>query len=210
MKINITTNIPSEAEKAILKLSKKFKRFEAKKLNILIKESTNKRALKDMEGVGGYCPAPDFIQISIDPDHRKFKTDPTGAVLRSFAHELYHSIRFNTGVSRPKGTMLDCLIDEGLADQFVSETTGRLPIWNKRYSPVMLKKLLKRFSKIADNKVTKRLYNDWFIKGSKRGIPRWIGYSLGLHIVRTYQQKHKRVQVIKLISISSDEIFNDN
>jgi uncharacterized protein YjaZ len=211
MKIVKKIKISPNVENAISIFFNKFGKNKIKKLHILIKESANKSALKDMEGVGGYCPRPDFIQISIDPEHPKFKADPVGAVSRSFAHELYHAMRFAKGASRPDGTMLGCVIDEGLADQFVWETTGRLPVWNKRLSPTDAKRLLKEFNKIADKKVDDKKYERWFIKGSKKSnIPRWAGYSLGLMIVQSYLRKHKRLSVKKMLAIASEEILNGN
>jgi uncharacterized protein YjaZ len=211
MKIVKEIKISLDLEKAILKLSDKVKKYGSKKLKVLIVRSDNKSALKDMDGVGGYCPRPDFIQISIDPEHPKFKADPVGAVSRSFAHELYHAMRFANGASRPDGTMLDCVIDEGLADQFVREATGRLPVWNKCLSPTDARRLIKEFNKIAHKKVDDKKYERWFIKGSKKGnIPRWAGYSLGLMIVRSHLRKHKRLSAKKMLATPSEEILNGN
>jgi uncharacterized protein YjaZ len=209
MKIVKKIKISPDLEEAILKLSDKVKKYEPKHLKVLIVRSDNKSALKDMEGVGGYCPRSNFIQISIDPDHPKYKADPVGAVLRSFAHELYHAMRFATGASRPDGTMLDCVIDEGLADQFVFEATGRLPVWNKHLSLIKTKRLFKEFNKIYRKKVNDKNYGTWFTKGSKiNHIPRWVGYSLGLMIVRSYLRKHKGSSVKKMLAITSEEILN--
>jgi Predicted Zn-dependent protease len=209
MKIVKQIKISPEVENAISTQLNKFWKNKTKKLLILIKESASKSALKDMEGVGGYCPRSDFIQISIDPDHPKFKADPVGAVSRSFAHELYHAMRFAMGASRPDGTMLDCIVDEGLADQFVFEATGRLPTWNKHLSSIEIKRLFKEFNKIFRKKVNDKNYGTWFARGSKKSnIPRWAGYSLGLMIVRFYLRKHKGSSAKKMLAITSEEILN--
>jgi len=162
----------------------------------------NKLALAEMEGVGGYCPSPDFIKISIDPDHPKFKKDPVGTVARSLCHELYHALRFATGVSSPNGSLLDCVIDEGLADQFVFESLGCLPIWNKRLPARKLGSLMKKLKKIYSRKINDQSYSDWFIKGSKnKDIPKWAGYSLGLVLVRSYEKMHGIDSVLKLVKL---------
>jgi len=209
MKIDKQVKISEGAENSILKLVAGLDRHVSPNLKVLIKESTNKEALKDMEGVGGYCPAPNFIQISIDKDNTKFKADPVGAITRSFAHELYHAMRYFNGSSAPDGSLLDCVVDEGLADQFVFETFHELPVWNKDLSDKISDELLELFLKTKTEKVNDDNYNDWFIKGSSdKNIPRWAGYSLGLKIVRSYQKKHRINSVLELLSMSSLDIVN--
>jgi len=209
MKIDKHVEISIAIENNILELTAKMKRYISPSLKVLIKESTNKDVLKDMDGVGGYCPAPDFIQISIDKDNQKFKDDPVGAVTRSFAHELYHSMRFFNGASAPNGLLLDCIVDEGLADQFVFEILHELPVWNKKLSDKISNKLLSAFLKVWSEKVNDDNYNDWFIKGSTdKNIPRWAGYSLGLKIVRSYQKQHGINSVLEMLLTPSRDIIN--
>jgi|GEM_PF-937094 len=180
-----------------------------KNLKIAFSIAKNKRALADMEGVGGYCPSPKTIQISIDPDHPEFKHDPLGTVSRSLAHELYHAIRFGSGASSPNGKLFDCAIDEGLADRFVFEELGRLPSWSKKIKHGEFNRLTAKFLRIANCKITDSNYSDWFIKGSKRKkIPRWVGYSIGLEIVRKYQRTIRNNSVLDLIKIPASEFGN--
>jgi len=178
-------------------------------LKIKFKIASNPKALKAMEGVGGYCPSKKSIQISIDANHPKFKRDPVGALSRSLAHELFHALRFATGVSSPNGTMLDCVVDEGLADCYVHETLGRYPVWNKRLTPDKAKKLLSKFDKIKTRKVSDALYEDWFIKGSKtKNIPRWAGYALGRVIIKRYLFHCPQKRTIDLVGVKGKLLVN--
>jgi uncharacterized protein YjaZ len=177
-----------------------------KNLKISFRLAKNKRALADMEGVGGYCSSPEIMQISIDLDHHKFKRDPVGAVSRSLAHELYHAIRFGSGASSPNGRLFDCAVDEGLADQFVFEELGKLPSWNKKINREEFDRLVPKFLSIANHKITDNNYSDWFIKGSKKKkIPRWAGYSIGLEIIRKYERTMQTNSVLDLVKIPASE-----
>ena len=182
---------------------------EFKNLKIIFCLAKNKRALKEMEGVGGYCPSPKTIQISIDLEHPKFKRDPVGAVSRSLAHELYHAIRFGSGISSPNGMLFDCVLDEGLADQFVFEEFGRLPSWSKKLKQKEYNRLAAKLHRIANRKITENNYSEWFIKGSKKKkIPRWAGYSMGLEIVRKYQRTMRNNSVLDLVKNPATEFGN--
>jgi hypothetical protein len=54
MNIDKQIEISKDIEDNILELAAKVDGYISPNLNVLIKESTNKVALKDMDGVGGY------------------------------------------------------------------------------------------------------------------------------------------------------------
>ena len=194
-------------KEAIWVVFKKAGKLNTRQIDILVKVPKNKSALADLEGIGGYCPSPNFIQLSIDTAHKRFIKDPAGAISRSFAHELYHAARFNSGASKPQSTFLNCLIDEGLADQFVFELTGKLPIWNKPLVLATRKRLMKMLVRKMNSKMTDKDYDDWFIKGSlAKKIPRFVGYSLGLYLVRHYLKKYPKQSVKSLVATPAKEI----
>lgn len=194
--------------KIIEKVCKSLKSQQRNNLKIIVETTESKPVLNLLEGIGAFCPTFSLIKIRIDIKNKKFRADPSGAFSRSLAHEFYHAVRFGLKTSKAQGTFLQCIIDEGLADQFVWEVTKTLPVWNKPLIPALRQRLLKLIFKKADNTMTDKDYDDWFIIGSKRKqIPRWAGYTLGLYIVRKYLKHHRGTSACLLIRKRANQII---
>ena len=136
-------------------------------------------------GVGGYTDAINStIYISIDT-HKKIAAESITATLD---HEFYHLKRHQlTGLPR---TLLERILDEGLACKYEAEVHGKPPI----YARVKLNAdLIKRISEhFGDTRDTDR----WFFGGSN--IPKWAGYSLGYTLINEYATKN-RTTALKIV-----------
>lgn len=187
----------------------KARKSDLDRVSVLVRETSDESLLEDLEGVGGYCPSADFIQLSIDPSNRKFVRNPSGALARSFAHEPHHAARIHAGINVTHRTFLEYIVSEGLVDQFVYEITGRLPVWNKPLSPPEMDRLFKMVEKNGKTSMTDKDYEEWFLTGSReKNIPRWAGYSLGLYAVRRYLKSHPKESAIKLTAMPAGNILS--
>ena len=145
-------------------------------IDIVIKEADNTESLKNLDGIGAYCPSGYFVQLSIDINHKSFSKSPEKIIEKSLIHELHHAARRQAGVKIDKSSFLECVFSEGLADYFVYEITGDLPKWIIAIDSKVRKRLMTRLKQIANTKWTERDYKDWFIVGSKKHkIPIWTG-----------------------------------
>ena len=177
-------------------------------IDILIRESDSPELLKDLNGIGAYCPSGHFVQLAIDINHSSFGKSPAMIIEKSLIHELHHASRRQAGVKIDNGSFLECLISEGLADYFVYEITGDLPKWTTAVRFKNKKTLLAKVKQMANTKMTPQKYEDWFIAGSKRHkIPRWTGYALGFEIVKNFLEKNPEKSAGSLITIPVEKIF---
>ena len=138
-------------------------------------------------GFGGHAVTKNTIFIPINPSFLNLEMSFKENLSRTIAHELYHCLRNFT--AEGKHTLLEALVNEGLADHFGIEITGKEPEkWDTALTKVQFKKLYKQAEKEFDNST----YNHWawFFGSQKEGIPRWSGYTIGFAIVGDYLKKH--------------------
>lgn len=177
-------------------------------IDIVIREADNPKLLKDLDGIGAYCPSEHFVQLSIDTNHASFGKSPEKLIEKSLIHELHHAARRQAGVKIDKSSFLECMFSEGLADYFVYEITSDLPKWTTAINSKDKKRLIERAKKIASKKLTQQDYEDWFITGSKKHkIPRWTGYALGFEIVKNFLEKNPERSASSLTTVPIDKIF---
>lgn len=180
------------------------KRLPLKNVGILIREipPDRKYIYKDLGGIGGYCPNSQLVEIGVDLTHPKFIRYGVLLLAISIAHELHHAARRQAGVNISRGTFLECLWSEGLADWFAYEFTGRKPIWDKPLTDQEFNTLLAKARRNFKGTFTNRMYDDWFIKGSgKKGLPRWAGYALGFEMVRRYFKHNPGSTTVSMIGV---------
>lgn len=152
--------------------------------------------LKDVDGVGGFSPSDDYVQIALDFSYPNLKKTLEKSIERTLIHELHHTQRYKA--KQFGKTLFEFMVSEGLADNFVFEITGNVPKWaNALTNRQKIKLLQKAKSEMNKNSFS---YEDWFIHGSKkRDIPKWAGYSLGFELVQEYLEKHSDISAAKLV-----------
>lgn len=217
--INIIIKLPN-ASKTLSRQINQIARITVKKvrgiikfddIKIVIKKSKNSKTLQDIDGVGGYCPSADFVELSIDLNHPQFLKSPKKVIEKSLIHELHHVARNQAGIKLSKETFLENMFSEGLADQFVFEMTGSLPRWIIDISKNNKTKLFKKAKKYFNKKITKQNYNKWFTKGSSESdIPKYAGYALGLDLVRRYLKNNSWESAASLVALPVKNIFITN
>ena len=197
--------IKNEVRQTFKNISNKLK---LNNVSLIIREvKRNKKTLEAMWGVGGSCPNSKMIELSIDPTHPKFKKNKNFLITSIVAHELNHIVRRRSGINISHCTFLECLWSEGLADYYAVEITGKRPVWNKKLKNK--RSLLKKAQPLFNKYCTYKMYEDWFVIGSKKKkISRWTGYSLGYEMVKKYL-KNKKQKWTSLINIPVNQVnFN--
>jgi uncharacterized protein YjaZ len=180
------------------------KRIKFKNAKIDVYLEAKPEELEDTNGVRGYCPFDSLIEITVDLNHPDFDFD---SVKLTLAHELYHLARRQSGIKIGESTVLECLISEGLADHFVYETYGLTPVWITKLDKIEATKLLKKISPILDENIDDEIYEDWFLRGSKKlGIAKWSGYSLGYMLVSMILKKNKKLDSVSFLDVPANEI----
>ena len=198
-------SIRKSARATIKKVRRKIKLGN---IDILIKESERPEFLKDVNGVGGYCPSGHFVQLDIDIKHLSFRRSPQQIIEKTLIHELHHAARRQAKVRIFGGSFLESIFSEGLADHFVLELTGSLPIWTISLTKKDEEQLMKRAQREFKQKVTYKDYDDWFIIGSKkRNIPRWTGYALGFTLVENYLRNNPQRSAASLVAVPVGKIL---
>jgi len=178
-------------------------------LQVVVKEANHPDDLKDIGGVGGYCPGEKLIELSVDVNHPMFQKLWGQLVRRSLLHELHHAARRQAGIATGEGSFLECLFSEGLADRFVYDLTNIKPVWVIDLEPEIMAELSEKAKEIFNQPVTDKLYDDWFIEGSKElNIPRWAGYALGYKLVNDYLSQHSDSSAASLVSVSALSLIN--
>lgn len=178
-------------------------------IDILIRESENPKQLKDLNGVGAYCPSANFVQISLDITHPFFCKFPSDAIKKPLIHELHHAVRRNYGINIDKSTFLECVWSEGLADYFVYLLTGDLSKWIIKLNSSTKLYLLRRLNKEKNKEMTLVDYEKWFIAGSKKEkIPKWAGYSLSFELVKVFLERNKNITIGQLTKLPAGRYIN--
>jgi hypothetical protein len=177
-------------------------------VDIVIKESETPEIFKDMDGIGGYCPSGFFVQLSIDKNHPSFLKSSGKVIEKTLIHELHHAARMQAGVLMNRSTFLEYLFSEGLADNFVHELTGDMPIWIPQLDKDDKRKLLRRAKRRFSNNFTPKDHRLWFIEGSKsQHIPRFAGYAIGYDIVSNYLKRNPDKSAASLVNTPVEKVL---
>lgn len=176
------------------------------KIDIVIKKADKPANLKNLNGVGGYCPSGSFVQLDIDTNHPAFGKNIKNIIEKPLIHELNHAARRQVGIEIDKRSFWECVFSEGLADVFVYKITGNFPKWSIEVKSNK-KRLVKKLQKIANDKTTLQNYKDWFIEGSKKQkIPQWTGYALGDEVVKNFIEKNPKRTMASIINKPASQI----
>ena len=152
------------------------------KLAIHIFPSYNKFINTQMSGVSGYTSNSRNVLIFISP-----QKDLQTALENTLAHEFAHSIAFKYHKWQ---SLLDCLIFEGLADNFRESVMGGKPApWSIALSQTNARKTFIKLKKFLNSK-NENLYSQVFL-GYSNKYPLWSGYAIGYQIMKSYFKHNK-------------------
>ena len=137
--------------------------------------------------IGGRTYTSEYIQVAVDPAADDISEDIFFEVI---SHELAHAARWGKNDERML-TLFDGLINEGLAVAFEEEIIMNNQIATPQFflqsvagrSDAENEKILAVLSNELDNE--RYDYDAIFFDG-REDLPRWSGYSLGLHLVKKY------------------------
>lgn len=156
-------------------------------------------------GVGGYCPSGSLVFVWFNSGFKDFDRTIRGHLPRTLAHELHHAARWQAvGYGQ---TLLEAVVTEGLASHFEMEVFGGKP---QRWDTALELRQVAKFMSVAEKEFHQKDYShqDWFFGSAKRKIPRWAGYALGYHLVRSYLAKHPKQPASKLVSLPARKILS--
>jgi uncharacterized protein YjaZ len=199
----------SRIEKRILILSKKCNKvLPTSELNAFIfpfaKTRKSVKVINDLCGVTAYTPWQKNFLLQIHPQKEWIKyLDMT------IVHEFNHSVRMQYFTTKNKEwTILDCIVLEGLADNFVRQITGFIPTWARPFPKNIEQKIFKQIEEKIHQKVT---YYDFHEKigimfGNKE-FPQWSGYRIGYSIVNNFLLENSKTTFQELIKLDANEIL---
>jgi len=177
-------------------------------IDIVIRESESPELFKDIDGIGGVCPTGNFVLLNIDRNHPSFRISPGKLIEKTLIHELHHAARMQAGVLMGKGSFLEQLFSEGLADYFVYELTGGLGKWIPAMTTEDKMKLMRRVKRKYSKDFTQKDHRDWFVRGSKsQRIPQFAGYAIGFELVKNFLTKNPEKSAASLVATPVEEIL---
>lgn len=141
----------------------------------------------DYLGIGGRCINKHLVMIVINPSFPGLKKTILSDLKRIIAHESYHCTRNYT--YGQKYTLLDSLVNEGLADHYEIELFQSPP---QRWDTTLHNDQITQYMEMAKRELHNPTYNHraWFFGSKEKQIPRWTGYTLGFHLVGRYLKNH--------------------
>jgi len=179
-------------------------RLHSKSTWIFVFPTFNLFVKKKMEGVTGSSFWKNTILLFIHPEAKKWQTPLANTVVHEFTHSVenkYFPISSST-------TLLDSLIFEGQAENFViSIFKCKLRFGARALNKTQSKKLLRKLQK-KDllYSTSRKLYYSVFFEGKK--YPLWAGYSIGYQIVKGFLKKNKNLTWEEIIKLKPNEILN--
>ncbi|MDG5789146.1 DUF2268 domain-containing putative Zn-dependent protease [Evansella sp. AB-P1] len=165
----------------------------------------NNWLMKGMKGKNGIT-FPEFILLFIKD---KLPIKEKKALL---LHEYHHACRlFHQDVNEKNVTLLESIIMEGLAEWEVEKRLGNNYVapWMTLYSEELLINWWKRG--IGDRKMLQgRKKHVPYLYGGTNGYPKWIGYSIGFHMVKSYMANYKKISSLQLLKTEPTVIFQNS
>lgn len=154
-------------------------------------------------GIGGFAADGHTVFVALDPDHEGFDAAVERELFPTVAHELHHVARRQA--SQRGRTLLDALVNEGLADHFAMELTGvGPPPWARALTPEQAATLASRAREEYDNPRYDHIA--WFFGSDELGIPRWTGYALGFKLVGDYLARNPGTKASALATAPSSTL----
>lgn len=152
----------------------------------------------------GWTHSAEKVRITLNPKFPDKEKLLYEELPRSISHELHHAVRANALPHEPK-TLGATLISEGLAVQFETEVWGGKP---SAWATALTEEQLSVVRDAAATEIGNDHYDHaaWFF-GSGH-LPRWAGYTLGVHLVGEYLALHPRETAASLVSTPSAVILD--
>lgn len=137
-------------------------------------------------------------------------TDLNATELKAlFAHEYHHICRLHyLNLPLENLSLMDAVVFEGMAEHAVEQLYGEsyLSPWTKRYTK---KESIKHWEEhFVDALFIKGVNNfrSYLYGDEERGLPNWIGYCIGYHIVQSFQQNDVGVNSVDVLSLPTNRI----
>jgi len=197
----------SKIEKRILLLSKQCERIlPTSEVNVFIfpiaRTRENRKVIDDLHGVTAYTPWQKNFVIFVHPQ-RDWKRYFDMTVV----HEYNHSVRMQHFPPDKNRTILDWIILEGMADNFVKAVTGFIPTWARPFPKKTEVKILEKIKDRVFNKVDYYSFHENLgIMFGDKEFPHWAGYRIGSSIVSNFLRKNP-VTFEKLVKMDSADFF---
>ena len=152
-------------------------------------------------GFGGYTLTNNLLMIPIDSKFESLEESVKKNLSRLIVHELYHCLRDYSFEGQP--TLLESLINEGLADCFEIEISNEKP---SLLDTALNENQLQKFNEQAKKEYNNKEYNHdaWFF-GTTDDIPKWTGYTLGFFLVKNYLEKHPKEKPSTIYGLKAEE-----
>jgi len=155
-------------------------------------------------GEGGYTVSGDWFHIYIDPTKKKSEIRNTieKIIPETIYHEMSHVARWNTtgyGLS-----LLDAIITEGLATVFADEQWSDYEAPWAHSSKKEIISLLNIFKQRDKKKDDFYNHEEWFY--GTDNLPRWIGYKIGFHVIKSFRKNNRDISWSKIMEMTSDRI----
>lgn len=163
--------------------------------NLFVKEK--------MFGVNGFTPCANTFHVFLYTQKYNKKM-----FQKMIAHEFNHSVFMDYhNLIYTQLTLLDSLILEGLAQNFVESLFREPGPWAKAIPLKECKEVFSRVEKSINSK-DYHIYSELFFEGKK--YPLWAGYSLGYQIVKSFLKIQKKISWGEIMKLSSLSILENS
>src|SRR5271157_3727429 len=141
--------------------------------------STNDKLIKkERGGIAGFAVNDCTLSLGINRSASRWKRFVTGEV----AHEFSHVVRFQR-IGNKHQSILDCLVQEGLAQCFAEQVTGRVRPWSTAITHEQARKVWAKLGRKL-NREDRTLYERVFFKQKDKEFPHWSGYTIGYLMIK--------------------------
>ena len=172
--------------------------------NILVFPCFNSFVINNMSGVTGFTPCKNTFHLFIHPS-AKWKNTLGKEVGHEFNHSVfmdYHNVNCHE-----IDTLLNIIIFEGLAENFVERVFEKPNIWAKAVSLKKCNEVLPKIKKLLNSR-NQRVYYSLFFEGKK--YPLWAGYAIGYQIVKSFLRNNKTIEWKDILRIKPEIIFKES
>ena len=181
---------------------KKCEKYIDKKIYVFLFPTFDEFAVKNMNGVSGFCPWKNTLLIFIN-----FNKEWKKYLKESLIHELAHALSPYIKLETPIGFWL---VLEGLAENFKDFILpGNKSNWTKAISE---KKSWEIFEQLKNNNWLEsedfEKYAEVFYGTGK--YPLWAGYTIGYYLVKKYIHNQKNIDWNSLLRINPKKILEEN
>ena len=159
-------------------------------------------------GIGGEASSPTEVKYLIDPSNPQTLKLLSEMMDRTVAHEMAHIARMQAKVQKFSPTLIDKLIDEGLATHYDENWKGKFLA--SPYREGLTQAQIEHEWQLARPQLFQPLseqgHASWFL-GEEGQHPVWTGYSLGAAIVRSYSESQPSQPMREMIRLPSRTIL---